>query len=342
MLNLENSVILHEASKSKHKAHIVLQVLIFIAIFLISSIVSGLLVGVPLGFAVVKGIDPALFVSGDMLSIMEAVNQTMRNLPEWIVVLNLFTTAITTGCAFIYCRAIEGRSFASMGLGKKGVFKKYGRGYLVGIVMIAAAVGLSALFGGTRFTGFNSSVSWLYIALFFVGFLIQGMSEEVMMRGYFMVSCANKVSVALAVGISSIAFSALHLANKGITPLAFVNLALFGAFAAVYMLRTDDLWGVCALHASWNFFQGHFFGISVSGGAVGSSVFGTAFNQGKELISGGSFGIEGGVCTTIVLLAAIALVLFLPQKPRPALPQEELDGGGEHNPKEAMPVYIQK
>ncbi len=342
MLNLENSVILHEASKSKHKAHIVLQVLIFIAVFLISNIATGLLVGIPMGIAAVKGVDPALFVSGDVAAITQSITETMSNLPQWFSVISLFATAITTACAFIYCRAIEGRSFASMGLRKKNFFKKYGFGYLVGAVMIAAAVGLSALLGGTKFTGFNSSVSWMYIALFFVGFLVQGMSEEVMVRGYFMVSCANKVSVAVAVGMSSIIFAALHLANNGITPLAFVNLTLFGVFAAVYILRTDDLWGACALHASWNFFQGHIFGISVSGGAVGSSVFGAALTEGKELISGGSFGIEGGVCTTIVLLAAIAIVLFLPQNPRPALPQEEYNIEDEHTHTEPMPVYIQK
>lgn len=339
MLNTDNNIMLHEAKKAKHKPHIILQILIFIAVFLVANITTGIIFGIPIGIMLFKNIE---FSSLDLNSYTLAISGLISELPEWSQSLTLFSTIITTFFAILYCRCIEQRSLVSMGMGKTGFFKKYGISYLVGVLMIGVAVGLSVLLGGARFTGFNAGVSPAYIILFFLGFIVQGMSEEVMVRGYFMISCANKIHIAAAVLISSAVFAALHLLNPGITVIAFINLMLFGIFAAVYILRTDDIWGACAIHSAWNFFQGNIFGISVSGGGAGSSVFGTAFNEGHELISGGSFGIEGGICTTIVMTAGIILTLYLPQKPKAAILQDENDLDGVGAVHESLPLYIKK
>ncbi len=339
MLKTENNTMLFEAKKARHKPHIVLQILIFFAVFFIANIASGAVIGIPLVVVMLKDIGSPMLRSGDISGITTAISAYMKNLPEWFTVVSLFATVITTICAIIYCLKIEGRSIASMGMRKRGMYKNYGVGFIIGIAMISATAGLSVLLGGAKFTGINSGVPLIYIALFFLGYIVQGMSEEVCVRGYFMVSCTNKVSVAAAVFISSIAFASLHLANPGISPLAFVNLALFGIFAAVYILRTDDIWGACAIHSAWNFFQGNVYGISVSGSQKVSSIFGTLFVSGHELVSGGPFGIEGGVCTTVVLVAGIGIALFLPQKARPVISQEEPSANSEELPRQPLPVY---
>ena len=341
MLDTRNNIMLYEARKAKHKPHIVLQILIFLAVTLAAQAAAGIIVGIPLGIAVSQGFGFERIAFEGMENFVKYMYDYINNLPAWFNILTLFATALTTLLVFVYCRGIEGRSYTSMGIRAKGMLKNYGFGYLVGITMITAAVVLAVLLGGARFTGFNSGVSAFYILLFFAGFLVQGMSEELCFRGYFMVSCANKVSVVWAVIISSAAFAAMHLANQGISLLALINLLLFGGFAAVYVLRTDDLWGACAIHSAWNFFQGNVFGISVSGSAQTASVFGTAFVDGRGLVSGDRFGIEGGICTTIVLLAGIALVLFLPQKKRPELPEEVPSDKRPPN-RAPLPVYIEK
>lgn len=342
MLNTRNNIMLYEAKKAKHKSHIVIQILIFIAVIFISQMAVGIIVGVPLSFVMMNQFGAEQLATEGIGSFISFITDFMNNLPVWFTVVSLFATALMTFLVIVYCRHIEGRSFASMGLGRRGLMKNYGLGYLIGIVMITVTVVLAVLFGGAKFSGFNTGVSAFYIALFFLGYLVQGMSEEVCFRGYFMVSCANKVPVAVAVFISSVAFAVMHLANQGISLLAVINLTLFGAFAACYVLRTDDLWGACAIHSAWNFFQGNVFGISVSGTGLGSSVFGTTFVSGRELLSGGVFGIEGGVCTTIVMVVGIALVLFLPQNERPALPAEEPTTDKISARHEPLPLYIQK
>ena len=341
MLDTRNNIMFFEARKAKHKPNIILQVLIFLAVMLVAQMAVGMVIGLPLGLAATDSFGFERFASEGFESFISYIYNYINNLPEWFTVLSLFATAIMTLLVIVYCRGIEGRSYASMGLRRKGMVKNYGFGYLIGTVMITATVALAVLLGGAEFTGLSSSVSVLYIVLFFLGYLVQGMSEEVCFRGYFMVSCASRAHVGIAVFLSSLAFSAMHLANAGISLFAIINLTLFGVFMAVYILRTDDLWGACAIHSAWNFFQGNVFGISVSGGTMSNSVFGTAFVDGRELISGGAFGIEGGLCTTIVLIIAIALALFLPQNPRPALPKEE-PVNEPPSTREPLPVYIQK
>lgn len=339
----ENSVILYEALKAKHKAHPIVQLLIFVAVYLVASMALGIVIGLPAGIYIaaqmLEGMDMEALQSGEVTFDFQQLQGMTKNMPEWFILLSLFGTAFIIGAVIIYCRYIEGRSFASMGLRRQGFLKNYGRGLLIGAVMFFAAAGLSVLLGSARFTGFNYSVSWGYIALFFLGYLVQGASEEFLCRGYLAVSLANRCKVAVAVGISSVVFALMHFGNNGVSPLAIINIALFGAFEAVYMFRSDDLWGACAIHSAWNFVQGNVLGISVSGGAVGNTIFTTSFVEGRELINGGTFGTEGGICATIVLALAIALACHLPMKQRPELPKDEEDIPIE---KEALPLYIKK
>ncbi|MBQ3216949.1 MAG: CPBP family intramembrane metalloprotease, partial [Oscillospiraceae bacterium] len=222
-------------------------------------------------------------------------------------------TACTTVLSIIYCTKIEKRSFRSMGFVKEGWLLNYLKGFLIGTAMLFVCAAIAWALGALDFS-FAKRIPVFYIIAFLFGFLIQGMSEEVLLRGYFMVSLANRCHVALAVTISSIAFSLLHLMNPGISLLALVNIGLFGGFMGVYVLRTDDLWGACAIHSAWNFVQGNILGIQVSGTGQLPTVAVMQPVAGMDLLSGGRFGLEAGLIVTIVTATAICFTLFLPRK----------------------------
>jgi hypothetical protein len=92
-------------------------------------------------------------------------------------------------------------------------------------------------------------------------------------------------------------------------PLAFFNLFLFGAFAAIYALAEGELWGICAWHAVWNWAQGDLLGLPVSGG-VHTGLWVSIHANGPPILTGGTFGPEGGLAATGVLVAGI-LALFI-------------------------------
>ena len=105
-------------------------------------------------------------------------------------------------------------------------------------------------------------------------------------------------------------FAMRHLGNDGVSPLALINLTLFGIFASVYFIKSGNIWGIGAFHSIWNLAQGNFYGIRVSGIVTTCSVLASSPVEGRSLINGGSFGLEGGLAVTVVLLAGTAFLLW--------------------------------
>ena len=313
MIKTDNNFMLSEAKKARFKPNFFLQIIIFIGVVFVTMLILGLIVDIPVTIWLVSKTDfMDAVMEGDIQSAIGYASAS----PEWMLVLQLFATVVETTAAIIYCRFIEKRSLNSMGFIRKGAFKNYLKGYLVGAAMITASCLIAVITGNMSIT-VSASISVLSIIIFFIGYLIQGMAEETLVRGYFMVSLTNSLhnryAAAIAVFVSSLAFSILHIFNPGFTFLAFINLVLSGIFFGTYILRTDNIWSACAAHSAWNFFQGNVLGVRVSGLTMQSSIF-SATENGGSLISGGSFGLEGGLAVTIVEVIAILLVVLLPKK----------------------------
>lgn len=208
-----------------------------------------------------------------------------------------------------------------MGFNGKNAVGQYFAGLLVGFVMMSACVAISWASGSMKFTGFTLGGGIGLLLCFLIGFVLQGMSEEVFLRGYFMMSVAGKNSILLAVISNAIIFAVLHLFNPGVSVIGILNLILFGLFASVYTLKMNSIWGICAVHSIWNFAQGNLFGIKVSGMDAKVSVLSFLPTETGTLINGGDFGLEGGLAVTIVLALSTLIVLMLPGK-EIAMPDE--------------------
>lgn len=285
---------------------VVWQVLIYIGIILAGSLVGGIVMMIP----------SALWGIIHHVAASDLRNQLSSPEMAWLASAEMLyaTTPVLLG-VMLYVRRSERRSWYSMGFGRGNVAGRYVGGYLLGILAISAAVGVEALCGAVRFEGW-AGAEWWMLLLFFGGFAIQGMEEELVLRGGLMVSASTRMPVWGAVSLNSVLFALLHLLNSGITVLAVLNLVLFGVFASLFFLRTDSIWGIGAFHSAWNFFQGNIFGAEVSGGGMpqGSRLLEMEALPGSDLVHGGAFGPEGGVAVTALYLLAIALVLWWPRR----------------------------
>jgi membrane protease YdiL (CAAX protease family) len=301
-----------EASKSHASKNIFIIILIFIAVFIIIAILESIIPTVvsvkPLLEEIAKSDLEDTSSLLDPSATMELATKVASR-PE-VMIPTMYSTVFGTICSLIYCRCIEVRKVCSMGVKKAKFFQNYLPGVAIGLVLMTAAVLLGALFG-IHTVKLSNDINIVMIALYFIGYIIQGMSEEFIFRGYFMTTIGGSGKHTLvAVAISSVAFSLAHATNPGFGPLPFFNIALFGAFAALYMILFENIWGVCAIHSIWNFMQGNFYGISVSGTGENPSVFRTTAKSSSAFLTGGKFGIEGSILTTIVLLIATAAVVY--------------------------------
>lgn len=213
---------------------------------------------------------------------------------------------------------IEKRKISSIGFSKEKWLIKYIIGFLIGLILMGLVVLILYLFGfATINKTSNQPIGKLALVNIFVlliGWIIQGGTEEIVTRGWLMNVLGARYGIKFGLFISSVLFGALHLFNPNVNYIAILNIILVGYLFGLYVIKTNDLWGACGIHSAWNFAQGNLFGFEVSGLDINvGSLF--DFNlTGNSLISGGSFGPEAGLCSTLILILGIIIILFLDKK----------------------------
>ena len=294
----ENYAILREAEQAGFRPHFLLQICIFVILFILAQFVQSLAA--------------VLFLLPSVTNLPENGNLLAEELMsgDAFMLAALFASVCVTLISLLYCRKIERRSYVSMGFSKNRAAAHYLSGLAAGAVLFSVTALICLVPGTVRFQS-AGSISAGYLILFFIAYLIQGMSEEVLCRGYFMVSLAGKSSVAAAVIINSLMFSLLHFFNPNVTLLALFNIFLFGVFASVYTLVFDNIWGISALHSAWNFTQGIIFGSNVSGTSMQTRLAVMSPDERYSIINGGAFGPEGGIAMTAVYLLALSGLVYL-------------------------------
>lgn len=298
-----------EAANAKKGWNWAVEILVFVAVFIVGNIIMAMAT-LPIQI-VLLALDNnymAALESGDAAVIQDASMKMVSS--DAYTICTLFADIVLIVVVCLFCKLFQARKMTTLGFCKKGIFKEYIIGAIAGFAFFSAAVLIGVITGALKIEGINASFSiWIFL-LYTVGFMIQGMAEEVVCRGYFMVSFARRYPMWAAVLANSLVFAALHLGNSGVSVLALVNLTLFGIFASVYFIRRGNIWGVAAFHSIWNLVQGCFYGIKVSGLDLKGLLI-TVPRDGKELLNGGAFGMEGGIIVTIIFCIGIVILYFL-------------------------------
>lgn len=235
--------------------------------------------------------------------------------PVLIGLYMIVSTSVLILLVYLSVKWIEGRGLTSLGLiFDRRTLKSYGKGALVGAIMLVVVVAIVALGGGLSFQVRGIAASQIFpFCLMGIAWMIQGASEEILVRGYLLTRIGVRRGFAMGIIVSSLIFGILHAFNSGSSVIAILNISLTGVFLALYTLREGNLWVVCGWHTAWNFVQGNLLGLSVSGnpiGVTGELIKGTIESR-NTLLTGGEFGIEASIANTLVMLAAIIINLFL-------------------------------
>lgn len=151
-------------------------------------------------------------------------------------------------------------------------------------------------------------------------FILVGINEEMFSRGYCMTVLKQTGNKYVVVIVSSLIFALMHSFNPGMNLFCYLNLFLFGLLTAYMAIKSGNLWLSIGYHITWNYFEGNVFGFLVSGqGAAGIYNLKVPVSN---LINGGSFGPEGGIVVTFIILVGF-LYLWKVYKPRDMVSNEE-------------------
>lgn len=312
-LHLEKPEAVLMAQGKKKGMNLFLEIIVFVLVFFVCSFAQILIMAPGELILLSQNADyQAAVTAGDSEGAMQAANLIAGS--DIYMIMMLFSTIAMIAITLLFCRIVQKRGPETLGFTRSEIGREYLIGLGAGFVMFSGAVLISVLTGSVRIDGISETFSGGIFLLFMFGYVIQGMGEEVLCRGYVMVSIGRRYSMWVAVFSNALIFAALHLMNSGISVLAFINLTLFGVFASLFFIKRGSIWGIAAFHSIWNLVQGNFWGLRVSGNSVECSVLKSTLAESRSLINGGAFGPEGGLGVSIVLLVGICMLLVRKDK----------------------------
>jgi len=190
-----------------------------------------------------------------------------------------------------------------------GLMPRLLRGIGLGGLMAMLAIGLAFVIDRAtmRYTGDWSL--WPRVVLpLAVGLLLAALGEELMFRGYPLRRLADALGPLPAMLILAVLFGLAHAKNDHATFFSTVNVALAAIWLSFAFFSAGGMALAWGLHFGWNAGLAILFDAPVSGLAFRVPV--VEYTPGRHAwVDGGAFGPEGGIVTTLVLIAGTLAVI---------------------------------
>ena len=285
-------IFINDAGRLRSGWRVLIFILVYIALlFLLSTAVR---VGYAVGLRIAPGRSLGAFTE------------------DFIFRLILLASALLAG--YLCNRWLEGLPWRALGLTLHARWwRDFIIGSLIGVVSLALATAIAAAAGGLRFTASPRTMLLPVVQTLVLSallFIFAALAEEALFRGYPLQTLTRARLAWLAILLTSVPFAAVHLQNPNVVKgFTFVNTALAGVWLAVAYLRTRSLWLPLGVHWAWNWALGSLFGLPVSGiTAIAPNPLLHGTDLGPAWLTGGSYGIEGGLAGTIALVVSTLFI----------------------------------
>lgn len=245
-----------------------------------------------------------------------SINSSAGSLSGFVVP-NLILLTFSIFVGWLCGKFLENLPFRALGCWfTKNWLKDLIFGLILGASSILLAAFIAIIFGGltlqpNRSSGSSAVILTLSISL--AVFTLGAAAEEALFRGYILQTFARAKLAWFAVALTSLFFASGHLGNPNASYISTMNTVLAGIWFSVAYLKTRNLWMVFGMHLMWNWVQGAILGIPVSGiKELTTAPLFQVGNYGSDVITGGNYGVEGGIACTIAIILCGGLIWFLP------------------------------
>ncbi len=252
------------------------------------------------------------FVVGVLLGAIEAAAGGYLSTVAIYFAATFLTLPLVLGLYKIFMLVWEDRPLGAVGIAFCGRWKsELSLGVGLGTVMMLGVGSLERMLGAAHFSWTIQPAPQVLRsgAILLVMLVGAAANEELSFRGYPFQRLAEATGAIPAVAVFSALFGSVHLQNPDHSWFSTLNTMLVGVTLAVAYLRTRSLWLPIGLHFSWNFVQGFVLGLPVSGIFLANPLL-QAKVSGPVWLTGGGYGPEGGVLTTVVVVLATVYLLL--------------------------------
>jgi membrane protease YdiL (CAAX protease family) len=146
-----------------------------------------------------------------------------------------------------------------------------------------------------------------FAAFWAVMFLLVGLFEEFLLRGYTQFTLTRAIGFWPAAAVMSCMFGLIHLGNEGEQWRGLLAAASIGFFFCLTLRRTGNLWFAVGFHALWDWGETFFYSVPDSGMVAPGHLLRSSLH-GAPWLSGGSVGPEGSVLCFVIM--AVLWVAF--------------------------------
>jgi membrane protease YdiL (CAAX protease family) len=206
---------------------------------------------------------------------------------------------------------IENRRLLSYGYTGEHRAIRLVSGVVWGFLCLSSLIGILwkarlLVFDGQSLSGL---VAWKYAIAWALLFLLVGIFEESLLRGYLQHTLSRGIGFWWAAVLLSVVFALGHLSNGGESPLGLLEVFAGGFIFCLSLWYTKSLWWAVGFHAGWDWAQSYFYGTADSGLVIKGHLL-ASHPSGIPLWSGGSTGPEGSALV-LPLLIIVAIGIWM-------------------------------
>lgn len=211
-----------------------------------------------------------------------------------------------------------------LGLNGPRVLSRFAAGSMLGVAFMLFSILLVFVFGGIHFYGFESNIAFGSMIFLITSSLFVSLGEETLFRG----SIQGLLNQGFGRWAGIIGSAALFFLMHGGNPAMFesaippLNLFLSGIVLGLLREKTGSLWVPIGFHWTWNTVQ-ELSGFATSGFVSKDSILNISLVPGKDLFSGGNFGIEGSILSLILLVLICGYLLGTKRNNIPTKPIQQ-------------------
>ncbi len=199
------------------------------------------------------------------------------------------------------------RPFVTIGLAPRRLARHLSLGVASGTGWVGVSLGVAWLGGWLAYRP-GQVFSWWALLGAGVALVLNVLTQQLLLCGYVLQTIRSRAGAPVAMVLAAALFMGLHAGAYRGAWLPAVNVLVAGLlFCTAYQL-TGQLWFPIGMHVVWNYTLGPLLGLRVSGSAhLGSGwrVFNLA---GPSWLTGGAFGLEGGLIVTITTGLTLVVV----------------------------------
>ena len=232
-----------------------------------------------------------------------------KSLVGYNIISVLCSYIFSAGILLFFVKYLEKTTYDYFGFSKENNVLAIKAGLGLAIFSVVGVVVILLISNNISLTLSNNfKIGTIIILIILV--LIQGFIEEIVFRGYLMTRLAAKKGKWIAIILSSLFYLVFRMSNPTTSKLDLINIFLISIVMSLLYWYFDNILVIAIFHAFWNCISGVILGFNISGIRVSDSLFAVKAISDKQILIGGSYGIEGSIIAT-VFFAILGLLVYM-------------------------------